>query len=249
MSKKDNGEFEILFQDEHVVAVNKPAGLTVVPLREGKGPCLKEMLAAQLGREVFAVHRLDRETSGVVVFALDADSHRELSLQFQNRKVSKIYWAVVRGKPNPPQGVVRLPLARDKNPIRVVVVRKGGKRSRTNYRVLEKFRGYSLVEARPLTGRMHQVRVHLAAIGTPLAVDSLYGGSAALLLSQIKPDYKLKKDVEERPLISRLTLHARELTFTHPVSQARLTVPASLPRDFALLLKQLAKHAPAGPAG
>ncbi len=244
MGKKDKPDVEILYQDEHVVAVSKPAGLTVVPLRTGEEECVKSVLAARLGREVFAVHRLDRETSGVVVFALDAESHRTLSLQFQNRKVEKVYWAVVHGRPNPPEGAVRLPLARDRNPIRVVIVRKGGKRSRTDYRMLQEFRGYSLVEARPLTGRMHQVRVHLAAIGCPLAVDPLYGGSEALLLSQIKSNYKHKEGQEERPLISRLTLHAYELTVTHPVTQARLSVRAPLPHDFALVLKQLAKHAP-----
>ncbi len=245
MKKSDAAEFEILYQDEHVIAINKPSGLTVVPLGNGKEPCLKEMLAAQLGRQIFAVHRLDRETSGVVVLAFDAESHRNLSLQFQNREVTKVYWAIVRGKPNPPSGSVRLPIARDKNPIRVMVVRHGGKRSRTEYRVLEEFRGFSLIEARPRTGRMHQVRVHLAAVGVPLAVDSLYGDSKALFLSQIKPGYKQKREEEERPLIARLTLHARELTFTHPVSQAPLSVLAPLPHDFALALKQLAKHASA----
>ncbi len=89
MAKTPADDVEILYQDEHVVAVNKPAGLTVVPLRAGSEPCLKERLAGRLGREVFAVHRLDRETTGVVIFALDAESHRDLSMQFQNRKVSK----------------------------------------------------------------------------------------------------------------------------------------------------------------
>lgn len=242
--RKTPEDFEILLQDEHVVVVNKPSGLTVVPLRAGKEPCLKELLAARLGREVFAVHRLDRETSGVVIFALDAESHRALSLQFQNRKVTKVYWALVRGRPIPPTGSIRLPLARDKNPIKVVVSRQGGKRSRTDYGVLQEFRGFTLVEARPLTGRMHQIRVHLAAIGCPLAVDALYGETDALLLSQIKSRYKQKKGREERPLMSRLTLHARELTFTHPVSQVRSSVLAPLPRDFEVLLKQMSKHAP-----
>ena len=237
-------DFEILYQDEHVLVVNKPAGLTVVPLGSGKEKCLKELLAEKLGREVFAVHRLDRETTGVVAFALDAESHRHLSLQFQHREVRKVYWALVRGIPIPPSGAVRLPLARDKNPIKVVVARKGGKSSRTDYRVLQEFHGFSLVEARPKTGRMHQIRVHLAAIGCPLAVDGLYGGTEALYLSQIKARYKQKKSQEERPLMSRLTLHARELTLTHPVSQARFSVLATLPRDFEVLLKQLAKHAP-----
>ena len=243
MSKTPGADIEILYQDEYVLAVNKPAGLTVVPLRTGKEPCLKEILAQRFAREVFAVHRLDRETTGVVIFAFDAQSHRHLSMQFQNRRVRKIYWALVRGRPDPPTGVIRLPLARDKTPIRMIVVRKGGKRSRTDYGLLQAFRGFSLVEARPKTGRMHQVRVHLAAIGTPLAVDPLYGMTEGFYLSQIKPNYKHKKDVEERPLISRLTLHARELTLSHPVSEARLSIQAPLPRDFALVLKQLAKHA------
>jgi 23S rRNA pseudouridine955/2504/2580 synthase/23S rRNA pseudouridine1911/1915/1917 synthase len=236
---------DILYLDDHVAAVNKPPGVPVVPLRSGEGASLHELLGAHLcGERLYVVHRIDREASGVVVFAREKETHRALSLMFEHRQVKKTYLAVVRGRPDPAAGTIELPLECDpRDPTRMVVARRGGKPSRTDYRTLDVFHGYSLVELKAVTGRMHQLRVHLAAIGNPLAVDPVYGGSESLYLSEFKRDYRPKKNREERPLISRLSLHARDIRFNHPVSGVELFVEAPLPHDFELLLKQLSKHA------
>lgn len=246
MSRKGRHQCDVLYVDDHIVAVNKPAGVPVIPLRSGSETSFRELVAEYLGGErPHVVHRIDRGTSGVVLFARDSDAHRRLSLMFERREVEKTYLAVVRGNLFPSEGVIEFPLRRDRrNPTRMEVARKGGKPSVTHYRTLEAFRGYALVELKPLTGRMHQLRVHLAAIGHPLAVDSLYGGAEAVCLSEFKRDYRQKKSREERPLISRLSLHALAIRFEHPVSRVgSVLFEAPLPHDFDVFLKQLAKHA------
>lgn len=241
--------FEVLYLDDHVIAVNKSAGIPVVPLRTGKGPSLRGLLAEQLGAErLYVVHRIDKDTSGVVLFARDRNTHRAVSMMFQNREIRKTYVAVVCGRPVPAEGTIELPLRQDKHHHeRTVVARKKGKPSHTDYRTLEVFRGYTLVELKPLTGRMHQLRVHMAAIGYPLAVDTLYGGADAVYLSEFKRGYRRKKDRLERPLISRLSLHARDVRLKHPVTGAVTLIEAPLPRDLTVFLKQLSKYAAVAP--
>jgi len=250
MSGKRPSLLDILYLDEQIAVVNKPSGIPVVPLRSGQGTSLHELLGAHLGGErLYTVHRIDREASGVVVFARDKETHRSLSLMFERREVSKSYLAVVRGRPYPEAGSVELALEPDRHdPTVMTVAHTGGKPSRTDYRTLEVFRGYTLVELHPVTGRMHQIRVHLAALGTPLAVDPVYGGGEAVYLSEFKRDYR-QKNQPERPLIGRLTLHARDIRFMHPVRGNELFVEAPLPHDFDLLVKQLARHASVPPEG
>ncbi|HUW56242.1 MAG TPA: RluA family pseudouridine synthase [Planctomycetota bacterium] len=245
MSGKSRNRLEILHLDDHLAVVNKAAGVPVVPTRSGRGESLRELLAVHLGTPPFVVHRIDRDTTGVVLFARDAPTHRELSLMFEHREVEKVYLAVVRGHPDPAAGTIELPLQRDRHdPTRMTVARRGGKPCRTDYRTVETFRGYALVEVKPWTGRMHQIRVHLSAIGHPLAVDPVYGGTRAVCLSEFKRDYRQKKGREERPLISRLSLHASVVRLGRPlthVGAARFEAPLS--HDLDVFLKQLAKHA------
>jgi len=248
MSKRKAPSCEILHLDDHVVVVNKPPGVPVVPLRSGRGISLRGQLEEHLGGErVFVVHRLDRGTSGVVVFARDREAHRTLSLMFQQHEVRKSYLGVVRGRPVPAEGTIELALEQDRhNPTKMCVAARRGKPSRTDYRTLEVFRMFSLVALHPLTGRTHQLRVHLRAIGHPLAVDRLYGGAEAVYLSEFKRSYRKKRSREERPLISRLTLHARAIRLEQPVTGGgSVLFEAPLPHDFEVFLRQLAKHASA----
>jgi len=251
MNSENGQHLDILHLDERMVAVNKPAGLPVVPLRSGRGASLRGLLAGHLGERPYVVHRIDRDTSGVVLFARDSETHRALSRMFERREVEKTYLAVVRGNPSPAQGTIELPLERDPhNPTRMTVVRKGGKPSRTDYRTLESYGGYAFLEVRPVTGRMHQVRVHLAAIGHPLAVDPIYGGAEAVYLSEFKRDYRRKKSCRERPLISRLSLHACAVRLRHPLTGVDAVLfEAPLPHDLDVLLKQLSRHASPPPGG
>lgn len=251
MSKENSHRFDILHLDGRIAAVNKPAGLPVVPLRSGKGASLKELLAEHLGERPYVVHRIDKDTSGVVLFARDNETHRALSLMFERREVEKTYLAIVRGTPSPTEGTINLALQRDRhNPTRMTVARSGGKPSRTDYRTLEAFHGYALLELKPRTGRMHQVRVHLEAVGHPLAVDPIYGGVEAVYLSEFKRDYRKKKSREERPLISRLSLHARAIRLKRPLTGVEAVLfEAPLPHDLDVFLKQLSRHASSSPGG
>jgi 23S rRNA-/tRNA-specific pseudouridylate synthase len=160
--------------------------------------------------------------------------------------VEKVYLALVQGFVVG-DGEVDLPLRVNRDKARVEVDRKSGKPSHTQYRIVERVHGHTFLECRPLTGRLHQIRVHLAAIGHPLAVDRKYGGARAILLSRFKTDYKPSSRHPERPLIDRLTLHAARLTFTHPATHERLTFEAPLPKDLRATLNQLRRLAPAPP--
>jgi 23S rRNA pseudouridine1911/1915/1917 synthase len=235
-------QINILYEDEAVVVADKPAGLLSIPDRfDPDKSCLVELLNRRYGK-VFVVHRLDRETSGVICMAKTEEAHRALSLQFEKRSVEKIYLAIVQGIPHPEQGVIDQPIAAGQSQSGKMIVHRNGKEAVTHYRVLEKFRHMALVEADIKTGRTHQIRVHFQAIGHPLIVDSLYGGKEAFYLSTVKKNkYRLGKDQEERPLMSRATLHAGRLTFDHPLTGRRMTIEAPLPKDFAAVLNQLRK--------
>lgn len=228
----------------------KPAGLATVAERRRPGETpLLDAIAAALGVEdVLVVHRLDRETSGVLLVATEPEAHRALSLQFQRREVEKVYLALVRGAVAREQLAVEAPLEKDPRGGSRMRVARGervaeGKPAETAFRVIERFRGFTLLEARPRTGRQHQIRVHLAHAGHPLAVDPTYGGAAALFLSELKRGYRPPRDRPEPPLIARTTLHALALGFRDPKTGEPRRAEAPLPPDFARALDLLRRHA------
>ncbi len=229
----------VLHADEWILVVNKPAGVLAVPGR-GEAPTLAELLPAYEPLRI--VHRLDRGASGVVVLARTLEAQRRLSQLWANRQVEKVYLALVQGYVAA-DGTVDLALSVDRDKRRVKPDRKG-QEAITQYRILERLPGHTLLECRPLTGRLHQIRVHLAAIGHPLAVDSRYGGGKAFLLSQYKAGYRANRRGEERPLIGRLTLHALRLSFEHPAGTGPVSFEAPLPKDFRATLEQLRKISP-----
>ncbi len=233
----------LLHVDEAIAVVDKPAGLLTVP---GRGPdpsLLDELRAAPRfagGEPLRVAHRLDRETSGVVVFARTADAQRALSEQFAAGRVEKVYLALVTGYVAD-DGEIDIPIASTRSERMRAARPGGGKDSVTRYRVLERLPGNTLLECRPTTGRTHQIRVHLAEIGHPLSVDPLYGGGSSILLSQYKSGYVPSGRKEERPLIDRLTLHAAAISFDHPGTGQRVRYESPLPKDFAVALKQLGR--------
>ncbi len=205
-------------------------------------PNLHDWLEQHLEQQIWVVHRLDRETSGAICFAKTDEAHRILSQQFENREVEKIYLALVDGCPQPASGVIDKPIAHSVSQPGKMVVNAKGKPAITEYRVVETFKAFSLVEADIKTGRTHQVRVHLQSIGHPLAIDAVYGKRAFIMLSEIKRQaYRLGKNEEERPLMSRHTLHALQLRLEHPITNQPIDVEAPLPKDFKALLQQLRK--------
>jgi len=237
----------VLYRDEDFVAIDKPAGLASVRERwtDNESALVKvwDILRETDGeaRKPRVVHRLDKGTTGVLLFATSLPAARALSRQFREREVAKTYEAIVLGTPPAERGTVTVNIGDDPHRPGRVRVAKRGKESTTDWRRVEGFRGFSLLELTPHSGRMHQIRVSMRHEGYPLAVDLAYGGKAGIFLSQLKPRYKAKKDRPERPLIGRLSLHARGIALAHPITGERIEVEAPRPKDFEMALKNLRK--------
>ena len=224
------------------MAINKPSGLLTIPDREGKDVSLKQILKSKYG-EIFTVHRLDRDTSGIVVFAKNDSTHKYLSQQFENRETEKIYNGLVLGKPMQTSGVINEPIAEHPSKKGLMTVFRKGKESITEYEVLESFRPFSWMQFRILTGRTHQIRVHMKFLGHPIACDDLYGDGKPIFISQLKQKYKLSQsEEEERPLLNRLALHAARLRFKSKDGKD-ISLEAPLPKDLKATLNQLSKWA------
>ena len=234
----------VIFEDDALLAFDKPSGLLVAPDRWDKArENLMALVHAQLGPAVANVHRLDADTSGVLLCTKTKAALDSLCGQFQAKSAEKVYRALVVGAAAEKAFTVDLALREDEGrPGRMRAVPKGGKPSATECAVLERFRGFTWLECRPRTGRTHQIRVHLAAVGLPILNDPFYGNDTRLLLSALKRGYKGR--AAERPLISRLALHAAELSVVHPVSREPITLRAPLPNEFAVALKYLRRFAP-----
>lgn len=224
----------ILWEDDDYIAVKKPP--FVATLEDRNEPVNLLALARQYAPDAQACHRLDKNTSGILVFAKNPTAYRHLSLQFQNREVVKLYHAVVDGIHRFEGVAVNLPLLKQ-NDGTVKISRKEGRPAQTWVSTLQVFQNHTLVQCRPVTGRMHQIRVHLAAMGAPIAGDDVYGGKP-VLLSSLKKGFSLKKFTEEQPLIRRMALHALSLTFKNLKAES-ITVEAPYPKDLKALVRQL----------
>jgi RluA family pseudouridine synthase len=234
----------LVYEDDSLIVAEKPAFMLSIPDRFSPEKENLLDLLRETREEVYTVHRLDRETSGIILFAKTREAHRDLSLQFEKREVSKKYLALVDGAVMEEEGRIEQPIGESQSHPGKMEITKRGKPSLTLYKVLERFKGYTLVEADIQTGRTHQIRVHFAAIGHPLTVDSLYGQREAFFLSEIKgKKFQLGKYQEERPLMTRTTLHAWRLQFRHPESGEMMDIQSELPKDFAALLNQMRKWA------
>jgi len=231
-----------LYEDSHLLLINKPAGLPTIPDRYRPDlPHARGILEKQYGR-LWTVHRIDAGTSGVLCLARNPESHRALSMQFEQRTVEKRYLALLEGSPKPPEGIIKAPIAHHPNQAGKMRVHTKGKESLSYYRVLETLGPASWAEIQIETGRTHQVRVHMAYIYHPLWVDPLYGRRDAFYLSELKGSkYRQSRFKEERPLLGRLSLHAARLSLQHPVSKENLAVEAPLPKDLTATLKQMRK--------
>jgi len=235
-----NFKEQVVFENEDFVVINKPAGLLSVPDREGADISLKKILQNEYGK-IFTVHRLDRETSGLIVFAKNETSHQYLSLQFEQRHTEKIYQGLVLGSLAQKTGRIEEPIAEHPTKKGVMVVHKKGKEAITDYNVLFDFGVFSWLQFQIHTGRTHQIRVHAKSIGHPLVCDAVYGDGKPLLLSSIKFKYKLSKNTEEeKPLLKRLALHSFQLKFTG-ADGVHYQFEAPLPKDLKATLQQLSK--------
>ncbi|OSZ79522.1 RNA pseudouridine synthase [Chitinophagaceae bacterium IBVUCB1] len=237
-------QIEILYQDDDMVVVNKPAGVLVIPDRFNNDlPSLNRMLEAKLGQQIWVVHRLDRDTSGVICFAKNEQTHRYLSKLFEAHEVGKYYAGIVIGRVIPEEGRIEAPITEHPSAKGKMTVAKKGKLSVTDYKVAEQWSLYSLVQFQIHTGRTHQIRVHMQSIGHPIVCDELYGDGKPFLLSGIKKKFKLSdKEETERPLLSRLALHAYRLVL-HKEDGTLVDVQAPIPKDMAACVNQLNKWA------
>lgn len=231
----------IIEENEDWVAVSKPSGLLSIPDREGKEISLKTLLKEKYG-EIFTVHRLDKDTSGLIIFARNEATHKHLSQQFEERQTKKIYQGLVTGSLAEPKGSINAPIAEHPAQNGTMIIHRRGKEALTDYEVLEDFGIYSHVQFRIHTGRTHQIRVHMKDMGHPIVCDPLYGDGKPVLVSSLKTKFKLSKDVEEeRPILGRLALHAYLLTFTDKKGKT-VELEASLPKDMRATLQQLARR-------
>jgi RluA family pseudouridine synthase len=251
-------EIPVLFEDEHLLALDKPAGLLTSPDRHDPArPNLMKLLHAAIAdgkpwaserglNYLMNAHRLDFETSGVILLAKNKPVLVALAGLFGSEKPLKKYTALAQGSPKRDRFEIEARLA--PNPAKAGLMRvdsKHGRTSKTKFEVLEKFSGYTLLKCEPLTGRTHQIRVHLRHAGLPIVGDELYGGKP-LLLSKLKRDYLLKPGREEHPLISRVALHAEELSLAHPVTCRILTITAPWPKDLKVAVKYLRQYGKRG---
>ncbi len=234
--------YELLHEDEHILIVSKPAGLLTIPDRAGSPDNLVNALERQYGK-VFIVHRLDRETSGILCFARNEAAHRHLSLQFEHHTSDKFYYALLDGILHHDEGEIDKPIGEHPGISGKMAILHTGKPSLTFYRAIERFKHFTLAEALLKTGRTHQIRLHFQSIGYPLAVDAVYGRRSALFLSEIKGKaYRSGKySDDERPMMERTSLHAHRLRIDHPTTGERTEFQAELPKDFTAVLNQLRK--------
>jgi 23S rRNA pseudouridine1911/1915/1917 synthase len=234
-------KFEVIFQNEDFIAINKPSGLLSIPDRLGKDPSVKSTLQEQSGK-IFTVHRLDKDTSGLIVFAKNEETHKSLSQKFEGRDVQKFYLGLVNGTLMNKKGTIDVPIMEHPGKTTLMMTHKKGKPSITDYEVLEEFGIYSWVQFQIHTGRTHQIRVHMKHLGNSIVCDDLYGEAQPLLLSSIKRKFKLSKnELEERPILSRLALHSHQLKFTDAKGN-KFELEAPLPKDLKATLQQLRKN-------
>ncbi len=214
--------YEIRYADDDLLVVDKPPRVSTQPGRKNETTSLLNGLFVEFGKQLQnmgddrgwgLLHRLDKDTSGLVIVALRPRAYEGLVEQFKQRQVKKLYWALVAGTPTPAQGVIQKPIAETTGPRKKAVLRRDGKPSITAYRVLSSAGGASLVEARPKTGRLHQIRVHMAAIGHPILGEIEYQGQTKL------------------PAVPRLCLHAGGISFVHPSTNQRIGVTSPWPED------------------
>jgi len=224
----------ILFENDDFVVVNKPPFLATLEDRQEK----MNLLGLARGHVSTAqvCHRLDKETSGVLAIAKNPEAYRHLSIQFEKRQVTKIYHAVVDGIHNFNQQLVDAPILKQDDGV-VKLSKREGKPAQTYFTSLRSYRRHTLMECRPITGRMHQIRIHLTALGAPITGDEIYGGKP-FFLSQVKRGFNLKKETEEQPFMKRMALHAFSLEFLDLAGNP-LNIQAPYQKDMQALIRQL----------
>lgn len=223
-----------IFQDDHIHVIDKPSGLLTIPDRYKPDLPNIQDIFKRMDQNYRMVHRLDKETSGLLILAKTSEAHKELNAQFNAGTIRKLYNAIVEGLVSRPAEVeVFMKKAASH---KQVITDRDGKRSLSLIRPIEVFKGWSLVEIELKTGRTHQARVHCAHIGHPIVADPMYGSGKPLTIEAIKPGAR-----SESSLLERVALHAAKISFTHPATGEMISLEASWPKDFRASINQLRK--------
>jgi 23S rRNA pseudouridine955/2504/2580 synthase len=229
----------IIFENDDYILINKPPHIASLDERQADNSQSILRLAKEYADDAQLCHRLDKETSGVLAIAKNPAAYRHLSMQFEHRQVEKRYHAVVNGTHDLEMISVYLPIAMKRDGTMVAIDRQKGKEADTIFNTMKVYRNHTLVECMPITGRMHQIRIHLVCLKAPIVCDPTYGGEM-IYLSDLKRKFNLKKETEEQPLIKRVALHAHSLTF-RLLNEEIIKIEAPYPKDFEVLVKQLDK--------
>lgn len=240
-SKTHKSNYSVVFENDNYLILNKAAGTLVIPDRYDQTKiCLVHLLNEKYPN-IFIVHRIDKDTSGIICFAKNEISHKHLSQLFESRKVDKKYIAICASIPEPLSGTISIPIRPSKTNKSKMICDDDGKEAITEYETIEKLQSASLVHLKIKTGRTHQIRVHLQHINCPLLVDEKYGNNSEFLLSRYKGrKYNQKKYSEERPLMSRHSLHSWKISFKDQDGNT-IRGESELPKDFKAVLNQLRK--------
>lgn len=228
---------QIVFENDNYLAINKPAGISSLHERLGEANSVFEQ-AKRYNEDLQLCHRLDKETSGVLLLSKHSKAYSHAAVSFEKRRVKKVYHAVADGVHSFQDFVVDLPLVTTRSG-RSAVNKQKGKPSKTTFNSIENFGHYTLVSCSPESGRQHQIRIHLASQNASIAADEIYGGKLPYL-SRFKKNFSLKKESEERPMISRFALHAYSLLLDD-MDGIPMNIVAEYPKDFGVFVKQLRK--------
>ena len=241
MANKNN-DYSVIYSDDDFIVLNKRSGILIAADRYNPDAPRLDLMAEKEFGKLYAVHRIDKDTSGLIIYAKNLEAQKGISMQFEQRKVQKTYHALVYGHPLWADLHVDLALEPDGDARhRTVVNKKFGKPSVTDFHLIGVCGPYSWIEAKPKTGRTHQIRVHLAANNLSIVCDPLYSGNQKpVRLSEVKRKWNGDED-EERPLLSRLALHAYKIQFEHPATHEQVTFTAPYARDMEAVRKQFAK--------
>ncbi|MBK9108065.1 MAG: RluA family pseudouridine synthase [Saprospiraceae bacterium] len=232
-------QVSVIFENDYLLAINKPSGLLSIPDRYDKTlPCAYHFLKEK-HEQIFILHRLDKDTSGILLFAKDPETHQTVNGMFEHQEIEKTYQCITEAYPVDNEGMIDMPIAHDPSHPGRMTVHPKGKTCITKFLVLQRFKHFGHIQVSPKTGRTHQIRVHFAFIGSPLVCDPLYGIRKTLGIQDIKRKAK-RIDIEEASyLLQRTALHASQLSFV--LNGENYLLQAPMPKDMNAALKQIEK--------
>lgn len=234
-------KWTIVHEDEDIIVVDKPALFPSIPDRYDNGILNVKSMLQEKRPGIIVTHRIEKETSGLMLFTKNEKAHKHISDQFDNGTMTKIYKAIAINTPPEPVGQIDLAMTSSEHSRRAMALNVKGKVASTRYKVIETFQNFCFLDIKLLTDRMHQIRLHMSSIYCPLACDNMYGEGKSVMLSHIKRKYR-RSGEQEKPLMERPALHSSDLEFIHPSTKEKIVLSAELHKDMKAVLNQLRKN-------